>query len=332
MKPRDYCCCAIPIINAGIYAVLTEQLVLAILTGTLAVATPHLVGAATPMFAPWILAIICYVTAGLQILGFLGVAQGKHIMYRRYVTLHIMTTLGAFSVAAVWIAISASRHSTAQTQCQSDFFSNSTTATTESQTLCNIFPWVNVGLMGGLWLVLAIAQFYFYIVLSSFGKAQREALAKYDSVYDASKPLTNDIPLNDRSDPWNARLSSDSLPDQNGRDLGPSRRDSAASVSTILGDKKQEPQPAFAGPSVYDPESQNYPPPGRQASVNHGPPQPQYAYTQEPGPTPQYSDYYYGGAHEGGMEPPERAQAHPAEGSFHRKTPRRASASGDFDS
>jgi hypothetical protein len=40
MKTRDYCCCAIPTVNAGIYAVLIEQLVLGIVLGTLAVAAP----------------------------------------------------------------------------------------------------------------------------------------------------------------------------------------------------------------------------------------------------------------------------------------------------
>lgn len=40
MKPREYCCCAIPIANAGIYAVLVEQLVLGIVAGTLSIATP----------------------------------------------------------------------------------------------------------------------------------------------------------------------------------------------------------------------------------------------------------------------------------------------------
>jgi hypothetical protein len=41
MKPRDYCCCAIPLINVGIYTTLIEQLVLGILVGTLSVATPR---------------------------------------------------------------------------------------------------------------------------------------------------------------------------------------------------------------------------------------------------------------------------------------------------
>jgi hypothetical protein len=40
MKPRDYCCCAIPIINAGVYATLAEQFVLGLLVGVLSVGTP----------------------------------------------------------------------------------------------------------------------------------------------------------------------------------------------------------------------------------------------------------------------------------------------------
>jgi hypothetical protein len=40
MKPRDYCCCAVPIIDAGIYATLGEQVLLGVVVGTLALATP----------------------------------------------------------------------------------------------------------------------------------------------------------------------------------------------------------------------------------------------------------------------------------------------------
>lgn len=40
MKPRDYCCCAIPIVNAGVYATLLEQLVAGAVIGVLALATP----------------------------------------------------------------------------------------------------------------------------------------------------------------------------------------------------------------------------------------------------------------------------------------------------
>ena len=84
-------------------------------------------------------------------------AQEKPIFYRRYTTLHLLVTIGAFSLAAVWIALSASRHSTAQTYCENTFFAN-TDQSSEADTMCNIFPWVDIGLMGGLWVILAIAQ------------------------------------------------------------------------------------------------------------------------------------------------------------------------------
>lgn len=39
MKPRDYCCCAIPVIYAGIYTALLEQFVLGVTAGVLSIAT-----------------------------------------------------------------------------------------------------------------------------------------------------------------------------------------------------------------------------------------------------------------------------------------------------
>jgi hypothetical protein len=109
MKPRDYCCCAIPTVNAGIYVTLTEQFAAALLVGILSVATPsstclhrnscislephifHLVvGAVTFSFAKWILAIVAFVAAGIQLLGFIGVAQ---------VRIMIPTFEGSFDVS-----------------------------------------------------------------------------------------------------------------------------------------------------------------------------------------------------------------------------------------
>lgn len=120
MKPRDYCCCAIPTITTGIYTVLVEQFVLGIVVATLAVAAPAIVG--SDSFTPWVLAIICYVAAGLQVLGFIGVAKERGILFRRYLTLHIFVTLGAFVVAGVMIGLSAGHHDDAQKNCVSKFF------------------------------------------------------------------------------------------------------------------------------------------------------------------------------------------------------------------
>ncbi|PCH33782.1 hypothetical protein WOLCODRAFT_22241 [Wolfiporia cocos MD-104 SS10] len=212
MKPREYCCCAIPVIYTGIYATLTEQFVLGILAGTLSIGTPSIVGAATPSFAKWLFAIICYVGAAIQLMGFASVRQEKPILFRRYLTLHILITLAAFSIAGVWIVISAARHSTAQSSCTTTFFPGSSTDTItrdESNVLCKIIPWVDVGVMVALWVLLAVAQLYFYVVLSSYSAGQERDQRAYDSVYDPSKPLASDIPLATRADTWGLQQSPD---------------------------------------------------------------------------------------------------------------------------
>ncbi|KAG8219874.1 hypothetical protein J3R82DRAFT_853 [Butyriboletus roseoflavus] len=245
MKQREYCCCAIPLINAGIYATLTEQFVIAIVVGTLSVATPsskhpltlafrsltlafQVVGAATPSFAPVLFGVFCYVAAAIQILGFLGVAQEKAIMYRRYVTLHTGASIAVFAIGAVWIIISASRHSTAQSNCEATFFSAS--GTSEGTTLCDVFSWVDVGLMAGAWVFFALVQSYFLFVVSSYGTSQREDHEKYDALNDQTRPLTDDIPMADRGDPWDSRASYEL---DEGRGHRHTRLDSTA--STVVG-------------------------------------------------------------------------------------------------
>lgn len=79
--------------------------------------------------------------------------QEKPVMFRRYVTLHILITVAAFSVAAVWAIISATRHSTAKQNCITNFFPDEASRS-QGDLLCEIFPWVDVGIMGGLWLLL----------------------------------------------------------------------------------------------------------------------------------------------------------------------------------
>ncbi|KXN89952.1 hypothetical protein AN958_04956 [Leucoagaricus sp. SymC.cos] len=254
MKPREYCCCAIPMVNAGIFATLAEQLIAGILIGALSVATPPIVGAATPSFAGWILGIICFVAGALQFLGFIGVVQEKPILFRRYVTLHGIILCAAFAVAAVWIIISASRHSTASTNCVQKFFTDDSLQS-QGQTLCDIFSWVDVGIMGGLWVLLAILQSYLFVVLSSYGSTQRRDHRQYDTMSDPTHPLTKDtIPMADRNDPWDSRPSSEStraLPDASGAQYQHLRQISTASASDILNQPHQKPDDSLSSDYGY---------------------------------------------------------------------------------
>jgi len=209
MKPREYCCCAIPLVNAGIYTALTEQLALGVIVGTLSVATQAIVGASTPSYAKWILAAVCYVAAAIQIVGFMGVARNRISVFSTYLTLNALATIAAFSVAAVWIILSGTRHSTAQSTCENNFYNGTSgSVASEGVTLCNIFAWVDLGVMAGLWVVLLIMQGYMYFVVSSYSKAQKLNDLKRDGYYDSMQGLTSDIPMTHR-DPWDGRPSLD---------------------------------------------------------------------------------------------------------------------------
>ncbi|KAJ3976971.1 hypothetical protein EV361DRAFT_880945 [Lentinula raphanica] len=301
MKVREYCCCAIPLVNAGIYAALIEQLVAAVLIAVLSFATPSIVGAATPSFAPWLFGIVCLVAAAIQLLGFFGVAKEKHILFRRYITLHSLVIVAAFALAAAWIIISASKHSTAESNCLTDFF-NSTDSTEESEgnTLCNIFPWIDVGIMAGIWVWLAIMHIYLYIVINSYSSAQQRDYIKYDALNDPSNPLNGEgIPMNGR-DPWDARNSNE----YNGG-YNHNRQASAASMNDVMNQPVRQPRDGFSYSDAAPYVPQRNDPYGTSMS------RPNNAYTEDPGPTPGFSDPYYGDS--SNLNRPSQVQAHPGE-------------------
>jgi len=121
---------------------------------------------------------VCFIASAVQGFDFIGVAkasetssgsvplyltrplQAKPVTFRRYLTLHILTTTAAFSIALIWIIMSATCHSTAQPRCESKFFPNApnTPTSSEGQIICNIVPWIHVGVNGGLWILLACVQ------------------------------------------------------------------------------------------------------------------------------------------------------------------------------
>ncbi|TFK30520.1 hypothetical protein FA15DRAFT_662485 [Coprinopsis marcescibilis] len=308
--PRDYCCCAFPLVNAGIYATLTEQFIISIAVGVLSVATPYVVGVSIPGFGPWILAGACFAVAAAQVLGYLGVAREKPKLYRKYVVFHGLLLLVAFSVAAVWIIMSAARHRNAKDRCISDFFNDTSSPGDQGDTLCTIFPWVDVGIMGGLWVILGAFHIYLFVVVSSYGKLQRQDHNDYDRLYDPTQPLTKDtVPLEERKDTWDSRVSAEGLRAENGVDnVGRHRHNpSTASASDIINEPYQQPSNYQYNYSGYNPYSDE-------------PSYPSYAHTQQAVPTPIAG--YYSAANDSTLDRPSQAQPHPAEGQFGRKTPR----------
>jgi hypothetical protein len=132
------------------------------------------------------------VGAGLQLLGIFGVAKEKRILFRRYLTLHSITLSAGFAVAIAWTVISVTRHSTAKSNCIKDFFVDTDNSTTDAaDKICEIFPYVDIGVMGGLILVLAIAQ----VSDHPFLKIHRSNIV-HDSILDLLLPRPVQLLLN----------------------------------------------------------------------------------------------------------------------------------------
>ncbi|KAF9513663.1 hypothetical protein BS47DRAFT_1317328 [Hydnum rufescens UP504] len=209
MGVHEYCCCAIPLLNFGIYVVLLEQLIVSAVAGTLSLVAPSPMGTALPSFAHWLFAIACYVVTGVQLVGFIGVSRENLKFYRLYQRTNTLAVLVAFGMAAAFIGVSAGRHNTAVANCKSAYFRSTGSSATESQTLCNVFTWVVVGLMGLLWVVLAIFQSYLLLMTQFYGSSQRDDHRKYFSLYEVPGGTgVGDILMSDRpANAWDSRPS-----------------------------------------------------------------------------------------------------------------------------
>lgn len=65
----------------------------------------------------------------------------------------------ALVVALVFIIISAARHSTAVNSCENLFANHNSTSTVTSGTqICNIWTWVQIGIMGLLFVIVGLCE------------------------------------------------------------------------------------------------------------------------------------------------------------------------------
>ncbi|KZT43802.1 hypothetical protein SISSUDRAFT_500130 [Sistotremastrum suecicum HHB10207 ss-3] len=340
---KEYCCCAVPLMNAGIIAALLSNVILGMTAGTLAFAAPSIVGASVPSFAPIIFGLLCYVAAVTQGLGLFAVLKERSVLFKRFTMLHSLITTAAFAVAAAFIIISATKHSTSQSACEKTFNNFNANATTtdgistdtgeEGSILCNIFTWVTVGVMGGLWVILGIFEVYIYFVISGYGWSQRDDHAKYFALYSVNDLSGGDaMMMNERGgaggDVWNSRMSTDSLDNYGTGRKGPHSRSNSGATMPDNGQYNDVPYANEAYPQqpVYRQNTQRSQATRQASGDNAYLSHPSAAYTNEPGPTPLYNDPYYINSQNYGGTPerPPPSQSHPAEGSFRRKTPRNA--------
>ena len=79
-------------------------------------------------------------------------------------------------------------------------------------------------------------QFYFYTIISGYGVGQRGDHEKYNSVYSMTGLNSDNVPLANRSDPWDSRMDPVA-----GRDrYGHTRQESALSDTAMLDNSFKE--------------------------------------------------------------------------------------------
>ncbi|WWC68093.1 uncharacterized protein I206_102014 [Kwoniella pini CBS 10737] len=235
-----YCCCAVPLVNAGIYIVLSEQALLSLAIGIVVFATPDVVGASFPAIGGIIFAILCFVIAAVQPIGFIGVLREKTSTFKVYSLINALAILAALICAAALIITSALQHNKAVSKCETKFFSDSSstsstaneTLASEGQALCSAFAWADVGIMGALWVILLVVQGYFIYLTRTYSTSQVKDHKLYHSVYSENPEaftmsilrstrynpgsVYNSMPpsTGPNADAWDARPSMDSLRDE----------------------------------------------------------------------------------------------------------------------
>lgn len=272
-----------------------------------------------------------------------------------------------FSVAAAWIIVSATRHDAATDSCVSNFFATNSTDSTatdvfatggQGETVCNIFVWADVGIMGGLWLIMLIfqvrstcccsglgtdatetIQFYLILVCRWYGASQLADHSKYYSIYSVTAPDGIGLGERQQQDAWDPRPSTDSWSGTGGG-FSPAGAGAANPRTQYRDHSRHNSDATERGYGVGAQDFQNKPSygyqdsPGEQ-SYNPYVNQPDQAYTNEAEPTPVAlvsPDRKYGasqayGSGAGSMAAPPGAM-YPNEGQFGRKTPKAENAYG----
>ncbi|GAA6029828.1 hypothetical protein JCM8097_001067 [Rhodosporidiobolus ruineniae] len=181
---RTYVCCAVPLYNAGIYAILSQFLIVSIVTGVLCFAAPSIVSVTTPSFCSYILGILCILVAVAQPIGFLGVYRERPKLFKTYSRFNALLVACALLLALALIIISAAKHSTAVDSCTRLFSADD--ADTSADSICNIWTWIQIGIMGLLFVIVALCELYFLMYESIYASEQKLDHARYNSVYSAA--------------------------------------------------------------------------------------------------------------------------------------------------
>ncbi|GAA5980012.1 hypothetical protein JCM5350_005996 [Sporobolomyces pararoseus] len=179
---RTYVCCAVPLYNSGIYCILAQSLIISLVTGVLCFASPSIITVTTPNIISYILGVLSFVISCWQGIGFFGVYRDKVKLFKTYSRINTVLILLALLLSLAIIIISAVKHSQAIDTCQK-LFSTDASGDTAGEGICNVWTWVQVGIMGLLFVIVGLCELYFLMYSSIYSSEQKLDHARYNSVY-----------------------------------------------------------------------------------------------------------------------------------------------------
>ncbi|PWN54220.1 hypothetical protein IE53DRAFT_383184 [Violaceomyces palustris] len=216
-RGMEFCCCAVPLVNAGAYFLVLEAAFVSLVVAILALVPPSIVATmgAIPSWSKGLIAALGLITFFWQTLGLFSIIRQSTAMYRTYIRINLILTLITIVSALAFFAVSAVRHSTALDSCVAKFgstpsgdgsglaISQATSALDGSgRDICNVFIWVQIGVMGGLIVLMGVTQLYMCYAQRSYGQKQREAARRFKNFNGPG----DDIPLAPRdSGVWEPR-------------------------------------------------------------------------------------------------------------------------------
>ncbi|KIS71789.1 uncharacterized protein UMAG_00221 [Mycosarcoma maydis] len=246
----EFCCCYLPIINAGAYLLVLETAFVALAVGICALVPPTIVAGegVIPSWSKVLVATLGFITLAWQIIGLISVARQMPTLYRTYLRINFVLTFAIIIATVAFLIVAAAQHNKAVSACVSKYgvipasSQSSSSLSLQSQSMdvfsqsgqdiCNIFVWAQTGVMAGLIVLLGLTQCYMLFAQRAYGGEQRKAFRD-------SKANYQDIPMNPRdSAVWEPNPNDPYAGDQRGSYRGydgHSRDDPYGSYATTPG-------------------------------------------------------------------------------------------------
>ncbi|KAI3626281.1 hypothetical protein CBS9595_001642 [Malassezia furfur] len=178
-----------PLVKFGAYLLVLESAFMALCVGILALAPPPIVGAmsSVPSWSKDLVAAVAFVTAAWQIIGLASVITDQKSLYRLYIRVNFLATVVILAITIAFTVTAAARHDEAVDACYREFEGSlaqdglgvqsvEESITSGRHKVCNILAWVDVGLMGGLIVLLGVMQLFMCYMQRMYGQRQRNAI------------------------------------------------------------------------------------------------------------------------------------------------------------